>query len=61
MPGNPEDGIEEDAEEPRDTREIVSAVDEEGGGRELVIADIDDDGAWISMDAADAPVLSEWR
>lgn len=40
---------------------IVSSVDGEGPDQEYVIADITEDGAWLSMDAGDAPDLKSWR
>ncbi|QZA89840.1 hypothetical protein K0C01_04635 [Salinarchaeum sp. IM2453] len=40
---------------------IVSSVDGDGRDQEYVIADITEDGAWLSMDAGDAPDLSSWR
>jgi hypothetical protein len=46
---------------PADDHEVVSAVDGDGQAREYVIADISEDGAWLSMDADDAPTLPSWR
>ncbi len=45
----------------RDDREVVGSVDDAGAAREYVIADITEDGAWLAMDATDAPTLPDWR
>jgi hypothetical protein len=29
--------------------------------QEYVIADVSEDGAWLSMDAEDAPSIRDWR
>lgn len=41
--------------------EVIASVDGEGPRREFVLADISEDGAWLSMDAEDAPTLPAWR
>lgn len=38
--------------------EVMASHDE--GTDEFVIADIAREGAWVSVSARDAPVLSEW-
>lgn len=50
----PHDGTAEDAE-------IMGAVDGDGHRQEYVIADISEDGAWLSMRVDDAPTLPAWR
>lgn len=40
---------------------VVASVDDAGAAREYVIADITEDGAWLSMDVSDAPTLPAWR
>lgn len=40
---------------------IVGAIDSDGTRSEYVIADISADGAWLSMQADDAPTLPAWR
>ncbi|GAB3042254.1 DUF7556 family protein [Natronobiforma cellulositropha] len=40
---------------------IVASIDAAGVGEEYVIADISADGAWLSMNAAEAPALPAWR
>ncbi|WP_438266710.1 DUF7556 family protein [Haloarchaeobius amylolyticus] len=46
---------------PTDERDVVASVDGDGSSKEYVIADITDDGAWLSMRAEDAPDLPDWR
>lgn len=41
--------------------EVVASVDDAGRAREYVIADITEDGAWVSIDISDAPTLPAWR
>lgn len=41
--------------------EIMAAHDDSGGVRELIIADITTDDAWLSILASEAPVLARWR
>lgn len=41
--------------------DVVSSVDGEGSSKEYVIADITADGAWLAMQADDAPDLPDWR
>lgn len=41
--------------------DVVSSVDGEGSSKEYVIADITADGAWLAMEADDAPDLPDWR
>lgn len=43
------------------TSEIMSSVDGDDGTGEYVIADITEDGAWLSMHVDDAPTLAAWR
>ena len=40
---------------------VVGSIDPDDGGDEYVIADISADGAWLSMQADDAPALPAWR
>ncbi|WP_201294009.1 DUF7556 family protein [Natronorubrum halalkaliphilum] len=40
---------------------IVGSIDSSNSNEEYVIADISADGAWLSMEAADAPTLPAWR
>ncbi|MHC3436583.1 DUF7556 family protein [Natrialbaceae archaeon A-gly3] len=40
---------------------IVSSIDSAGSSDTYVIADISADGAWLSMQAEDAPTLPSWR
>lgn len=42
-------------------RDVVSSVDGEGSRKEYVIADITADGAWLAMQAEDAPDLPDMR
>ena len=44
-----------------DPSEIVGAVDDDGTSKEYVIADITEDGAWVSREVDDAPTLPAWR
>jgi hypothetical protein len=39
----------------------MASVDAEGDCREYVIADVSEDGAWLSMDVDDAPSIRDWR
>lgn len=41
--------------------EVMASVDAEGDCREYVIADVSEDGAWLSMDVDDAPSIRDWR
>jgi len=41
--------------------DVVSSLDGEGASKEYVIADITADGAWLAMQAEDAPDLPDWR
>ncbi|EMA29342.1 DUF7556 family protein [Halobiforma nitratireducens] len=43
----------------RDT--VVGSIDSTDSSDEYVIADISADGAWLSMEADDAPALRAWR
>ncbi len=45
----------------RDDPSIISSVDGEGVGREYVIADITEDGAWLATEVGDALELDSWR
>jgi hypothetical protein len=40
---------------------IVGAVDATGADEEFIIADISVDGAWLSMQAEEAPTLLDYR
>lgn len=40
---------------------VVASIDPDAAGDEYVIADISTDGAWLSMQAEDAPALTAWR
>ena len=40
---------------------VVGSIDSDDGIDEYVIADISADGAWLSMQATDAPTLQAWR
>ena len=40
---------------------IVASIDSTESSDEYVIADISADGAWLSMEATDAPTLSAMR
>ena len=40
---------------------IVGSIDSTAASDEYVIADISADGAWLSMEASDAPTLPAWR
>jgi len=41
--------------------DVMAAVDEGTGLPEFVIADVSRDGAWMSVQLADAPGLDDWR
>lgn len=41
--------------------EVVATVDGDGDRESFVLADLTRDEAWISMAAAEAPVLPAWR
>lgn len=41
--------------------DVMAAVDSTPDGEELIIADVGCDDAWVSMSAAVAPTLPEWR
>lgn len=40
---------------------IVGSIDSDGRCEEYVIADISEDGAWVTMRAEDAAELRAWR
>lgn len=40
---------------------VMAAIDGDGRRAELVIADTDRDGAWVSVDADEACALDDWR
>ncbi|ADB62570.1 hypothetical protein Htur_3708 [Haloterrigena turkmenica DSM 5511] len=40
---------------------VVGSIDSTDSSTEYVIADISADGAWLSMQADDAPTLPAWR
>lgn len=40
---------------------VVASIDPHEAGEEYVIADISEDGAWLSMNVDDAPTLPSWR
>ena len=48
-------------DDPADEREVMGTVDGDGGSQEYVIADISEDGAWLSVHVDDAPALPAWR
>jgi hypothetical protein len=41
--------------------EVMASVDSTPHGDELIIADVGCDDAWVSMSAAVAPSLPDWR
>ena len=41
--------------------EVMAAIDSDGHGPRLVIADINADDSWVSMSATAAPCLADWR
>ena len=41
--------------------EVMAAIDSDGHGPRLVIADITADGTWLSASEAAAASLAEWR
>lgn len=43
-----------------DGPEVMASVEESTARPELIIADISRDDAWLSVDEAEAPVLTEW-
>lgn len=43
-----------------DDGEVMASVEESTARPELIIADVSRDGAWLSVEAAEAPVLAEW-
>lgn len=56
-------GMAEDAaglSEPSRT-EVMAAIDSDGHGPRLVIADISADESWLSMPATAAASLADWR
>lgn len=42
-------------------REVMAAIDSDGAGPRLVIADISADESWLSMPASAAASLADWR
>jgi hypothetical protein len=42
-------------------REVRTAVDTIDGRPHVVVADLNEDGAWIAIDKAEAATLPEWR
>lgn len=46
------------AQDPAD--EIMASIDSDGADSRLVIADISEDGAWLSIPEAASACLSEW-
>ncbi|WP_162989865.1 DUF7556 family protein [Natronorubrum halophilum] len=40
---------------------VIGSIDSTNSSEEYVIADISADGAWLSMQADDAPTLPAWR
>lgn len=40
---------------------VVGSIDSTDSSTDYVIADISADGAWLSMQAEDAPTLPAWR
>lgn len=47
--------------ETAERREVMAAIDSDRGGPRLVIADITDEESWLSIPAAAAATLAEWR
>lgn len=43
-----------------DDGEVMASVEQSTSRPELIIADISRNDAWLSVDEADAPVLTEW-
>ena len=41
--------------------EVMAAIDSDGHGPRLVIADVSADGSWVSIGAAEAACLADWR
>lgn len=56
-------GMGDDAATVSDTRrhEVMAAIDSDGHGPRLVIADINTDESWVSIPAAAAACLTDWR
>jgi hypothetical protein len=42
-------------------QEVMAAIDSDGRGPRLVIADISTDGSWLSVPATAAACLADWR
>jgi len=40
--------------------EVMASVEESAARPELIIADVSRDDAWLSVEEAEAPVLTEW-
>lgn len=41
--------------------DVLGSIDPGAGGDEYVIADISAEGAWLSVRAEEAPMLTAWR
>lgn len=41
--------------------EVMASVDSDGCHDRYVIADISEDGAWLSVAVDDAPAVTDWR
>ncbi|MFB6353497.1 MAG: hypothetical protein ABEJ92_05370 [Halobacteriales archaeon] len=41
--------------------EVMAAIDSDGHGPRLVIADVTTDGSWLSVAATEAACLADWR
>ena len=41
--------------------EVMAAIDSDGAGPRLVIADINADESWLSMSATASASLADWR
>lgn len=51
----------DDAASVRRGQEVMAAIDSDGRGPRLVIADISDDESWLSIPATAAACLADWR
>lgn len=50
-----------DADGSSGTGEVMAAIDEDGGGRRLVIADVSTDGSWLSAPTEASVSVAELR
>lgn len=53
--------VEDAAATGADGRQVMAAIDSDGRGPRLVIADISADESWLSVPAANAADLADWR